>query len=163
MNEKGKKTYIAVIIILAAALAAAIAYIIAAGLPAGEKPNPDRPSAQNSAIPTEGDFGVETEYGFIPYPAQWKDYLKTDKRMDGQNLIVDFSTEADGNAIPLFTVTVGDIDEAPFGTLTDASGMVRTVYITVPDLPDLSSYDEETQNRTFAMQEGLNEMMTGMK
>ena len=162
MKETNKKTYIAIIVVLAVALAAALAYIIASQLPGRNAEKPDKPAGTESAQPGQ-TFGIETEYGFLPYPEQWKDHLKADKRMEGENLVVDLSTEAEGNTIPLFTVTIGEIDDAPVGTLTDPNGKVRTVYLTVHDLPDLSSYDEETQDRIFAMQEALNDMIAGLK
>ena len=169
MRQKGKtsRVFIILVLILVFAAGAAAGYFIKAGedsAPQNEEQIPDEDSGQRVQENQEEDYMViSTEYGDLYYPRQWEDWLKTEQSMEGESLNISFSAQIHDVEYPMFQVTVGESGETEVGELTDSSGVRRTVYIKMDELQEGNGLSEEEQQRFYAMQEGLNDIIDHLK
>lgn len=108
-------------------------------------------------------FAVETEYGAVMYPEIWQQRLETYKNIEGDMLIVTFTTKLDSEIYYLFKVIISSDDGDTVGRITDRDGKTRNVFIDVYDLGDISELSAEDQNILYAMQEGVNVVIENLE
>lgn len=106
---------------------------------------------------------VSTVYGNLYYQDQWEEFMRIEQTQEGDALTVLFLAEIKGRRIPLFSVSVGGEQGSKVGTLTDASGAVRDVYILQYSLEELSDLTESERNRLCAMQEDINYVIENLR
>lgn len=99
---------------------------------------------------------IETQCGILHYPKEWENDLVISDSEENGIYNVYFSTNASDETVQLFKVMICTDEGDSVGTVTDSDGTVRNVFIDIRDLGDVSGYDEETQNKLFAMQEAVN-------
>ena len=123
-------------------------------------------SAEESLVVTESEteetadlMKIDTAYGSLYYPAEWKDYLATEESQEDGILTVSFSAKVDAEEYPLFKVMICSEEGDSVGTIKDAEGTTRNVFVENFELSNISDLDEETQNRLYAMQEGVNALI----
>lgn len=116
---------------------------------------------QNEEIQNDKEKMTEitVNYGILHYPAEWEQILLIEESEDNGIDYIQFETKAGEDVILLFKVIICSEEGDSVGTITDSEGSVRNVFVEINDLGDLSEYDEETQNRLYAMQEAVNELM----
>lgn len=108
-------------------------------------------------------MSVETEYGNLLFPAEWKETLITEETNEEDFLTVIFSTKAVEQPYTLFRIMINDEEGDSVGRITDKTGITRNVFVEVSELPDLSGLGEEDQNRLYAMQESLNVLIENLE
>lgn len=106
---------------------------------------------------------IETKYGNFVYPAEWEKELITEESEENGIYYLLFSTKASDDVIQLFKVMVCSEEGDSVGSLKDANGTERNVFIDITDLGDVTKYDEDTQNRLYAMQEAVNILTEGLQ
>lgn len=109
------------------------------------------------------DFVIQTEYGDLHYPDQWREYIKTIQEKKSDTIKVTFEFEVDKSDYKLFEILIGGDNGEIIGKLTDNNGIQRNVYLCVAELPVNSGLDEAEQNRFYAMQEDLNYLIDNLK
>lgn len=109
------------------------------------------------------DFVIQTDYGDLHYPDQWREYVKTIQEKKSDTIKVTFEFEVDKSDYKLFEILIGGDNGEIIGKLTDNNGIQRNVYLRVAELPVNSSLDEAEQNRFYAMQEDLNYLIDNLK
>lgn len=109
------------------------------------------------------DFVIQTDYGDLHYPDQWREYVKTIQEKKSDTIKVTFEFEVDKSDYKLFEILIGGDNGEIIGKLTDNNGIQRNVYLRVAELPMNSSLDEAEQNRFYAMQEDLNYLIDNLK
>lgn len=102
---------------------------------------------------------VETKYGNLLYPQQWKEYLKIEQEEQGESLCVKFRALINETEYTLFDIVIGEEDSESIGTIQDSDGESHNVYVHIEDNMELDNLSEEEQNRLFAMKEGVNELI----
>ena len=105
---------------------------------------------------------IETDYGSISYPAEWKDVLKVDETLQENGVTLTLSTEVEGTKYELFKVSLGEGPGEQQGTVTAPDGTEQPVFIEIHDLPDLSALSPEEQDRLYGMQEGVNDVISAL-
>ena len=119
-------------------------------------------SATDTTEPTTVAFAeVETEYGTLQVPADMKEDMVIEQEEADGVLTITFSTELDGETYLLYTVTISDDDDKSVATIKDSDGNERYVTVLVNDM-DLSSLEEEQQNKIYSMQESVNDMIDNL-
>lgn len=146
-------------------LALAIAGVILTGC--GQEAQQEN-ETQN-IVQTEGESGktnddsdlmkIETEYGELFYPGQWKEYVEISQEKEEEVLYVRFNANINETYYPLFEITIGKGDGDAAGKISDADGNLRHVYVHVEESENLSDLSEEEENRLYAMKEGINEIV----
>lgn len=109
------------------------------------------------------DFVIQTEYGDLHYPDQWREYIKTIQEKKSDTIKVTFEFEVDKSDYKLFEILIGGDNGEIIGKLTDNNGIQRNVYLCIAELPVNSGLDEAEQNRFYAMQEDLNYLIDNLK
>lgn len=109
------------------------------------------------------DVVVDTKYGVLYYPEQWREFVKTEQESKDDAIFVTFTAEINEKTYPLFGVTIGGNGENPAGEITDSEGTKRNVYIYVEEIQEDPSLTEGEQNRLYAMQEDLNYLIDNLK
>ena len=109
------------------------------------------------------DVVIQTEYGDLHYPDQWREYIKTIQEKKSDTIKVTFEFEVDKSDYKLFEILIGGDNGEIIGKLTDNNGIQRNVYLCVAELPVNSGLDEAEQNRFYAMQEDLNYLIDNLK
>ena len=122
-------------------------------------PTPSQADAAEPAAATT--FAIETEFGALQYPAEFQSQLKTDTQRDGEKLTVGFSTDVAEQNYPLFTVTISPDEGDSVGTIKDADGTVRNVFVELPEL-NVEGLSEADQDTLYAMQEGVNDLIDAL-
>lgn len=103
---------------------------------------------------------IETAYGTLSYPAEWKDSLVTNESKDDDGLLsITFSAKLDEQEYSLFKVMICEEDGDSVGIIKDADGTARNVFVELFDLSDISDLSEDAQNQLYAMQEGVNTLI----
>lgn len=105
---------------------------------------------------------IETDYGSISYPAEWKDVLKVDEAQQENGVTLTLSTEVNGTVYELFKVSLGEGSGDQQGTVTAPDGTEQPVFIDIHELPDLSALSPEDQDRLYGMQEGVNDVIAAL-
>ena len=124
------------------------------------------PKEQNEATSTAAipeDVVVHTDYGDLHYPERWQEYVTIRQEQNGNTIAVTFETKSGEKTYELFKVVIGDGSGSVVGSLTDATGTQRNVYLQVEELPADSSLEETEQTRFYAMQEDLNYLIDNLK
>lgn len=125
----------------------------------------DGSSATGQAAENEHQYEIviETEYGDLYFPDQWKEFLVTDQT-EGENTVeVSFSAQINEETYSLFTITIGGDADTPAGTLTSSDGTQRNVYVQIEEIQESNLLDESEQNRLYAMQEDINYLLDSLK
>lgn len=105
----------------------------------------------------------DSEYGKIPYPAEYKDAFSIEeKKQDDGELDVVFSTDIEGEKYELFTLLISDSEEGAVGIIKDEGGARRYIVADMNEI-DASSISEETQNKVYAMQESINDIIDNLQ
>ena len=112
---------------------------------------------------TEKTMTIETKYGNFVYPAEWEKELITEESEENGIYYLLFSTKAFDDVIQLFKVMVCSEEGDSVGSVKGSDGIERNVFIDISDLGDVTKYDEDTQNRLFAMQEAVNILTEGLQ
>lgn len=120
-------------------------------------------AAQTAEDEHEYDVVIETEYGNLYFPDQWKEFLVTDQAEGDGTVAVSFAAKINEKTYSLFTITIGGEDENPAGTLTSADGTQRNVYVQIDEIQEDDSLDEGEQNRLYAMQEDINYLLDSLE
>ena len=82
--------------------------------------------------------------------------MKTEVK-DGKNgSLVIFSTILDDRSYDLFHISIGDENGQYVGQLTGNDDIQRNVFVTMPELENISTMPQETQDLLYAMQEAVN-------
>lgn len=126
--------------------------------------NGEAPSADSTDAAKHGnDIVIDTGYGSLYFPEQWRELLKTERKTLESSVIIDFNAVVNGTTYPLFTVTVGDDGEgSSVGVLTDKNGTTRNVYMKLIPLDMDASLSEGEQNRLYAIQEDVNYLIDNL-
>ena len=109
------------------------------------------------------DFVIQTEYGDLHYPDQWREYVKTHQKKSKGTVEITFEAKIEKSYYKLFELLIGDGNGEFVGKLTDDNGVQRNVYLRVAELPLISDFDKVDQNRYYAMQEDLNYLIDNLK
>lgn len=115
-----------------------------------------------SLAPEQPMMQIETDYGAITYPAEWKEALIVDESQQENGVTLVLSTEVDGTKYELFKVSIGEGPGDRYGTVTAPDGTEQPVFIEIHELPDLSALSPEDQDRLYAMQEGVNDVIAAL-
>ena len=104
---------------------------------------------------------IVTPYGDLRYPANYYEDLKREEGMEDDVYSMKFSTSGGDEIYDLFTLYIGGQAEGSnlLGTLTGKDGTEYEVYVLPAELGDLSKLDSAEQDRIYAMQEALNEVL----
>lgn len=104
---------------------------------------------------------IVTPYGDLRYPAKYFEDLKREEGMENDVYRMKFSTASDGEIYDLFTLYIGGEAEGAgqLGKLQGKDGTEYDVYVLPYELGDLSGLDGVEQDRIYAMQEALNEVL----
>ena len=102
---------------------------------------------------------IETEYGTLYYPEQWKDSLEVEQTEKDEALHVTFQAKIDEKNYTLFEIIIGKGDGEPVGSIQDADGKMHDVYVNTEEKDELKKLSDEEQNRFYAMKEGINEVL----
>lgn len=107
---------------------------------------------------------VATPWGSLYYRSQWDEWMVTHQEQEVNRLVVEFSAKLEETEYPLFRVTVGrGQGGSHVGTLTDAEGTAREVYIRAETVPTDGTLTGEEQSRLYAMQEEINILIQNLK
>ena len=114
------------------------------------------------AIPVEESWEtIATPYGDLRYPANiYQEVTRTEGTENGI-YSMKFSSSVEGKTYDLFTLYIGgEVGDATYlGKLTGKDGSENEVYVLAHDLGDLSGLDAQQQDKIYAMQEALNEVL----
>ena len=102
------------------------------------------------------DMEIETKYGTLHYPDQWREFAKIEQSEEGDVVSVSFTAVLKDHEYPLFTVNIGGGEGSEAGKLTDAQGKERIVYIDASEIKEEEELTANEQNRLYAMQEDIN-------
>lgn len=104
---------------------------------------------------------ITTPYGDLRYPANLYGDLKREEGMENDVYRMKFSTASEGKIYDLFTLYIGGEvgDAGLLGKLVGKDGTEYDVFVLPYDLGDLSKLDANEQDRIYAMQEALNEVL----
>ena len=116
----------------------------------------------DKSIPAEA-MVIETSYGDLYYPEQWKEFLQTEEEQKGEVLVISFRAVIQENTYDLFDVSIGGNEGTIVGQITSKDGTQRAVYIDVADIGEDSRLTEGEQNSLYAMQEDLNYLVDNLK
>lgn len=157
----------------ALALAASLAL---AGCGATQAPSATASSAQESGAGQEqadtgqqelesGKVAVSTPYGDLFYSDEWDGVIDTSQEQLDDGVRVTFTTDVDGTTYDLYTVTIGGTDDDGLlaGHLTGPDGKLREVHIAVGDHSNLDALDGASQDRIYAMTDGVNVLIDNLE
>lgn len=109
--------------------------------------------------PEEKLMTIETDYGDLFYPAKWADYLTIEKEDKGEQCDVIFTATFGEVAYPLFTIQIGSGDGTGIGSIYDAQGVGRDVYVSMPEGIDESALNEAERDQLITMREDVNALI----
>lgn len=130
-----------------------------------EADNADAKSTEEEALaipaPEEAWEVIATPYGDLRYPANLYEDLKREEGTEEGIYSMKFSTAYDGENYDLFTLYIGgEVGDATYlGSLKGKDGAENEVYVLPYELNDLSKLDAAQQDKIYAMQEALNEVL----
>lgn len=129
---------------------------------ASEEVSEDSSEGFDNSVAAEDIMSIDTEYGTLFYPAEWKKELVTSQNKTDDILTVSFSAKESGKEYELFTVTITAAEGDSVGTITDAEGTERSVFVETKEL-EVSALDEKVQNQLYTMQECINVVIENLK
>ena len=103
---------------------------------------------------------VETTHGNLQFPDSLKKDFIIEQTEDGENLIVSFKSEINEEKYQLFDITIGELEQEAHGTITDATGTTRNIYIVMYDVSSLSKLTEDEKDKLYALQEEINTIIS---
>lgn len=106
---------------------------------------------------------IETPYGNLCFPKQWNEFLKVEQRKENETVVVSFSAEIRDEQFPLFTVSIGNGEGEPAGTISDVDGTQHHVYVYIEEIQESESLSESEQKRLYVMQEDINYLLDNLK
>ena len=106
---------------------------------------------------------VKTPYGKLYYQEQWAEFMKVVQLTEGDALTVRFAADFNGMEYPLFTLNIGAGTGDMVGTITDAEGVQRDVFLCVEENMEYAELSEDEQNRLYAMQEEINFVLENLE
>ena len=109
--------------------------------------------------PEEKLMTIETDYGNLYYPAKWADYLTIEKQDMGEQCNVIFTATFGEVAYPLFTIQIGSGDGTGIGSIYDAQGVGRDVYVSMPEGVDESALSDAEKDQLLTMREDVNALI----
>jgi hypothetical protein len=111
--------------------------------------------------PDEAWEVIPTPYGDLRYPASLYEDLTRTEGTENDIYSRKFSTVVEGNTYDRFTLYIGgEVGDATYlGSLTGKDGSESEVYVLAHELGDLSGLDSQQQDKIYAMQEALNEVL----
>lgn len=105
---------------------------------------------------------IETRYGTLSYPAEWKDSLMTQESEENEIVTVTFDANVEEQSFNLFKVMICADEGDSVGTLTDSEGTSRNVFVELSELTNLDGLSEDAQNQLYSMQEGVNILISNL-
>lgn len=125
----------------------------------------DEQEASKSETPDveEKDTLIETPYGSLCFPSQWDEFLKVEQTKENETVVVSFSAEIKDEQFPLFTISIGNGEGEPAGTISDADGTQHDVYVHVEEIQESEALSESEQKRLYVMQEDINYLLDNLK
>lgn len=102
---------------------------------------------------------IETSYGTLSYPEQWKDCLDVEQEESEDGVQLIFQAEIEDELYPLFEITIGEGDGEAVGVIQDEDGVSRDVYVKILENEDLEDLSDEEIDRIYAMKEGINDVL----
>lgn len=118
---------------------------------------------QNAEAELAEDIVISTDYGALHYPTYWKEYVNIQQKQKEDVITVTFQTEIEDKDCTLFEILIGDCDGTIVGSLEDADGVQRNVYLKAAELPETIDMSEDEESRFYAMQEDLNYLIDNLK
>ena len=124
---------------------------------------------ETEAAATEETFAdpniiaVKTPYGRLYYQEQWAEFMKVVQLTEGEKLTVRFAAEFNGMEYPLFVLDIGAGEGDLAGSITDADGVQRDVFLRVEENIEHAELSQDEQNRLYAMQEEINFVLENLK
>lgn len=119
-------------------------------------------AAVNMYADMNGAIKIDTEYGTLYFPDQWADHLRVGVTDEDDGPTVTFSARIGDKEYPLFDFAIGHEQGTEVGSLTDANGNVRTVYLRLRDIEFDSELNGEERSLLYAMQEDVNFMIDSL-
>lgn len=113
--------------------------------------------------PEEKLMTIETDYGDLFYPAKWADYLTIEKQDKGEQCDVIFTVTLGDSEYPLFTIQIGSGDGVGIGSIYDAQGVGRDVYVSMPEEVDESALSDSDKEQLITMREDINVLIDGLE
>ena len=102
---------------------------------------------------------VETPYGRLEYPSEYKTQLYVECQEAEQYSVVFIWQKDADRRIPLFTIMFGGDEESAFGIMED-SGVA--VHLHVNELSEVADLNEEELNTALTLQEVINDVLAGL-
>ena len=106
---------------------------------------------------------IETPYGFLRYPADLVQTLRTEVTGEDFDTAVNFYGSVGEEEFLLFTLHFGGGDGFPVGVLQTKEGVMLDITAEMTDLPLKDSWTPEETDKICAMQEALNFVMDEME
>lgn len=117
----------------------------------GKASNAEKASMNEEQVKT---FGIETVYGKLMYPEQWKDRLRVEQQEES---ILFWGTVEGKEEKLLFTLEFGKSEGYLLGTLNDVD-----IYIVDAETEFDSDWTEEEKDQILTMQEDVNVILGGL-
>lgn len=104
---------------------------------------------------------ISTDRGDLYYSDEWEGLVNVAQETVGDTLVATFTTDVEGQTIGLFKVFIDGTESDGFaaGSLTDAEGNKHSVFIQVDDHSNMEGLDASTQDRIYAMTDGVNTLI----
>lgn len=104
---------------------------------------------------------ISTDRGDLYYSDEWEGLVNVTQETVGNALVATFTTDVEGQTIGLFRVFIDGSESDGFaaGSLTDAEGKEHAVFIQVDDHSNLEGLDASSQDRIYAMTDGVNTLI----
>jgi len=111
-------------------------------------------------IPDLSDAVVETPYGTLYYPGEWKDVVTWEVSSEYGICTVSFAESFTGKNAELFILSFGNPDDTGFqmGTLHH-DGLEIPVYLTLCDFPQGNDWDDSQTSLFLTLQEQVYDML----
>ena len=115
---------------------------------------------EEEIVPDISDAVLETPYGTLRYPGEWKDAVSWEISSDEDICTVSVTETFSGKNAMLFVLGFGNPDDEGFqmGTL-DYNGRDVPVCLTLCDFPQESNWSDSDRNLFIALQEQAYNML----
>lgn len=109
-------------------------------------------------------FQVDTSFGTLKFPEQWKKDLKIEKNTTETGEEIIFRETITKDCLTLFTICIDMPESGSYiGNLTDAAGKTHEVYLQINELEMQEDLPKETKSRIYAMQESVNDIIDNLR
>lgn len=165
--------------VLSCLMTALLTGLLLAGCASGDDGKSDAESASDTELSAENDRGqslgsqgsaasseemtIETEYGNLQYPVQWREYVEAIPAQSDSSEKVSFTATISGERFFLFEVSIGDGDGERVGTITDGTGTSRDVFVRMGEISGIDGLTDSEIDRLYAMQEGVNDLIDNLR